>query len=116
MCRPVIDLWMRRPGEVHLSYISNDEEIAASRLVFGGQEVKFNDKVIRWLWVWLDSKLSFDTHIKERVQRAKAAEARIKGLTRTHGLPPGLVRKIQIAAVQAIAFFWLRFLGDLVSI
>ena len=53
----------------------------------------------------LDSKLTFDVHIKEWVQQAKAAEARIKGLTRTHGLPPGLVRKIQIAAVQAIAFF-----------
>ena len=68
MCRPVIDLWMRRPRKMRLSYISNDEEIAASRLVFGGQKVKFHNKATRWLGMWLDSKLSFDAHIEERDQ------------------------------------------------
>ena len=81
------------------------EEVAATKLVFGEQEVKFNDIATRWLGVWLDSGLTFVTHIRERVKRAQAAEARIRGLTRTYGLPPGLVRKIQIAAFQAIAFF-----------
>ena len=81
------------------------EEIAATKLVFGEQEVKFNDIATRWLGVWLDSGLTFVTHIRERVKKAQAAEARIRGLTRTYGLSPGLVRKIQIAAVQAIAFF-----------
>lgn len=57
--------------------------------------------------MWLDSGLTifFGTHIRERAKQARAAEARIKGLTRTYGLPPGLVRKIQIAAVEAIALF-----------
>lgn len=50
------------------------------------------------------SKLTFNTHIKERVKQARAAEARIKGLARTYGLPPGLVRKIQIAAVQLLRY------------
>lgn len=73
--------------------------------MFGEQEVKFNDKATRWLGVWLDSGLTFVTHIKERVKKAQAAEARIKGLTRTYGLPPGLIRKIQIGAVQSIALY-----------
>lgn len=81
------------------------EEITNARLVLGGQEVKFNNTATRWLGIWLDSSLTFVTHIRERLKRAQAAEARIRCLTRAQRLPPGLVRKIQIAAVQAIAFF-----------
>lgn len=81
------------------------EEIAALRLVFGGQKVKFNIKATKWLGIWLDSKLFFDAHIKERIQRAKTAKVRIKGLTKTYKLPSRLIQKIYIAKVQAIAFF-----------
>ena len=87
------------------------EEMAATRLRFGEQEIKFNNKATRWLGVrwwsarlWLDKELTFAIHIRERIKKAQAAEARIKSLTRTYGLPSGLVRKIQIAALQAIAF------------
>ncbi len=37
--------------------------------------------------------------------KAKIAESRIKGLSKTYGLPPALVRRIQVAAVQSIALF-----------
>ena len=73
--------------------------------MLGEQEVRFNDKATRWLGIWLDSGLTFSTYIKERVKQAQAAEARIKGLTRAYRLFPGLVKKIQIAVVQAIALF-----------
>lgn len=82
-----------------------NKETAEIRLTIGKEEIKFNNQATRWLGIWLDSGLIFNTHVKERVKQARAAEARIKGLTRTYGLPSGLVRKIQIAAVQAIALF-----------
>lgn len=59
----------------------------------------------RWLGVWLDSQLKLTSHINERVRRARAAEIQIKGLTRTHGLVPGLVRRIQLAVVQSTAVY-----------
>ena len=37
--------------------------------------------------------------------KARTAEIQIKGLTRSYGLAPGLVRRIQIAAVQSIALY-----------
>lgn len=80
-------------------------EVANTKLVFREQKVKFNNKTTRWLRVWLDSRLTFVIHIRERVKKPQAVEARIKCLTKTYGLLPGLVQKIEIAAVQAIAFF-----------
>ena len=38
-------------------------------------------------------------------ERARAAELRIKGASKTYGLSPALVRKIQIAAVQSVALY-----------
>lgn len=52
---------------------------------------------------WLDSHLNFAAHVNERMKKAKAAEFRIKGLSKTHGLRRALVRRIQIAAVQSVA-------------
>ena len=41
--------------------------------------------------------------------KSDPAEARVKGLSKTYGLPPALVRRIQIAAVQSVALFiWSR--------
>lgn len=59
------------------------EEILARELTFGGQNIKFNDKATRWLEVWFDSGLTFATHISERLKKAHAAKASIRGLTRT---------------------------------
>lgn len=40
------------------------EEILTTRLVFGGQKVWFDNQATRWLEVWLDSKLTFASHIR----------------------------------------------------
>ncbi len=45
------------------------DEISAIRLMLEEQEVTFNDKATRWLGIWLDIRLTFSTHIKERVKR-----------------------------------------------
>ena len=55
--------------------------------------------------MWLDSRLSFNAHISERLGKAKIAESRIRGLSKAYGLPPALVRRIQVAAVQSVALY-----------
>ncbi len=39
------------------------------------------------------------------MRRARIAEIQIKSLTKTHGLIPGLVRRIQLAVVQSTALY-----------
>ncbi len=51
------------------------------------------------------SHSSFTSHINERVRRARTAEIQIKGLTKTYGLVPGLVRRIQLSVVQSTALY-----------
>ncbi len=80
-------------------------QISETRLKIGGEIVNFNKEATRWLGVWLDSHLSFASHVNERMKKAKAAEFRIKQLSKTYGLSPGLVRRIQIAAVQSVALY-----------
>ena len=60
---------------------------------------------MRWLGMWLDSQLKFTSHINERVKRARTAEIQIKGLTKTYGLVPGLVRRIQLSVIQSTALY-----------
>ena len=55
--------------------------------------------------VWLDSQLKLTSHINERVKRARTAEIQIKGLTKTCGLVPGLVCRIQLSVVQSTALY-----------
>lgn len=81
------------------------KQLTDTQLKFGGQTVCFNQKASRWLGVWLDGRLNFSAHVSERLGKAKIAESRTKGLSKTYGLPPALVRRIQVAAVQSIALF-----------
>ena len=77
------------------------KQISENQLRFGGKTVFFNKEATRWLGVWLDSHLNFN----ERMKNARAAELRIKGLSKTYGLCLALVRRIQIAAVQSVALY-----------
>ena len=78
----------------------------------GNKKIKFNQEATRWLGVWLDGQLKFSAHINERIRRARIAEIQIKDLTKTYGLMPGLVRRIQLAVVQSTALYgaelWLK--------
>ena len=55
--------------------------------------------------MWLDSALNFREHKDTYLQKARRAEARLKAVTNRKGLEPGLVRKIQVAAVQSVALY-----------
>ena len=81
------------------------KKIRQARINLQGKRIKFNSEATKWLGIWLDSGLSFKTHYQTRLQKAKAAENRLRSISSTYGLPPGLVRKVQIAAVQSVALY-----------
>jgi ribonuclease HI len=81
------------------------DQVQRARLSIGGKEVVFKQEAIRWLGMLLDTGLTLKAHYQNRLQKAKKAEARVRALCRQQGLPPGLVRRIQKAAVQAVALY-----------
>ena len=81
------------------------DQVRRARLPIGGKEVIFNQTATRWLGVLLDAGLTLKAHYQGRLQKAKKAEARVRALCRQRGLPPGLIWRIQKAAVQAVALY-----------
>lgn len=80
-------------------------QIRNSNIQIGGHLIKFNNEATRWLGFWLDSALNFRYHKEVCIQKARRAEARLRSIVSKKGLSPGLVRRIQIAAVQAVALY-----------
>lgn len=81
------------------------KQLFETQLTIDGEIILFNKNATRWLRIWLDNQLSFTAHVNERMEKARAAEVNIKGLSKIHGLPPALVQRFQIAAVQSIALY-----------
>src|SRR5271156_5828740 len=81
------------------------KQVSQARIRLKNESIHYNKDATRWLGVWLDSGLSFKTHYQTRLQKAKAAENRLRSISGTHGLSPGLVRRVQIAAVQSVALY-----------
>lgn len=81
------------------------KQLRETKIKVGDEQIMFNKDATRWLGIWLDSQLKFNSRINERVRRARTAELQIKSLTRTYGLVPGLVRRIQVAVVQSTALY-----------
>lgn len=57
------------------------EQLTTTNLKFGGQSIRFNQKIIQQLNMWLDNCLNFGHHFREKLKKAKTAEAKIKGLS-----------------------------------
>lgn len=76
-----------------------NRQMAEVQIKIGPEKIKFNKEATRWLGIWLDSQLKFTAHVNEKFQRARTAEIQIKGLTKTYGLTPALIRRIEIAVV-----------------
>ena len=82
-----------------------NRQLRETTVLIAEEHIKYNKEPTRWLKVWLDGQLKFTLHINERISKASTAKIQIKGLTRTYGVAPGLVRQIQIAAVQSITLY-----------
>lgn len=77
--------------------------MAAAVITLRSHEIVFNKDATCWLVIWLDSALNFMEHKNVYIQKAKRAEIHLRSLVGGKWLVAGLVRKIQIAAVQAVA-------------
>lgn len=76
-----------------------------------GHEVAYNKEAVRWLGVWLDSKLSMKVHHKRWISKAKSQQARFNRVCRKTGLPPGSTANLQRAVVQSIATYGIELDG-----
>ena len=81
------------------------EQTERARITVEGHEVSFHKEATRWLGIWLDTGLTLKDHYQTCLRKARSAEARLRTISQRHGLAPGLVRRIQIAAIQAVAFY-----------
>jgi hypothetical protein len=70
-----------------------------------GHSIPYNKEARRWLGVWLDSQLTLAQHHQIRLVQAKRAEAPVCRLVGQLGVTPANVRRIQVAAVQAVALY-----------
>jgi ribonuclease HI len=61
---------------------------------------------MRWLGIWLDSKLTFKTHVEKWTAKAQAVAYHLRGLTNTrHGPLPSAVRRAVRACVEPILLY-----------
>lgn len=61
---------------------------------------------LRWLGIYLDSKLKFKHHIKVRAAQAKRVAGHLRGLNRTQkGMPPFTTRRAITTVIKPTAFF-----------
>ena len=81
------------------------DQTKRARIVVGNHPVSFNHEATRWLGIWLDAGLTLETHYQTCLRKARNAEARVRSLCQAQGLAPGLVRRIQVAAVQSVALY-----------
>ncbi|KAI8402067.1 hypothetical protein FOFC_17372 [Fusarium oxysporum] len=68
-----------------------------------GDVEKHPESALRWLGIWLDSRLSFRLHVEKWAAKAKAVAYHLRGLTNTvHDPPPSAVRSAVRACVESV--------------
>jgi len=97
------------PGRGHMKHLSPRP---TARIRVGNGFVRFNREATRWLGVWMDAHLTFKEHHNRCMKKARAADARLRSLTGTHGVVPACVRAVHIACVQAVALYGSKLWSD----
>ncbi|KAJ7057911.1 hypothetical protein C8F01DRAFT_1085765, partial [Mycena amicta] len=84
--------------------IAGRSDLSDYHITFDGEEIYPSDSV-KWLGVWIDSKLSGTTHIKSRAGSAARALNASMALTHsTWGLKPEMVRDIHAHRASALHY------------
>jgi len=83
----------------------NKEPKMKARVRVGNQEVPYNKEATRWLGVWLDDMLTLNDHTKKTLAKARRALNRVRSLMTKKGLSSEGCKRIQVAAVQAVALY-----------
>ncbi|RKK21367.1 hypothetical protein BFJ66_g17614 [Fusarium oxysporum f. sp. cepae] len=74
-----------------------------------GDVEKHPESALRWLGIWLDSRLSFRLHVEKWAAKAKAVAYYLRGLTNTiHGPLPSAVRSAIKACVKLVLLYGLE--------
>jgi len=83
----------------------NKEPKMNARVAVGNHEVSYNKEATRWLGVWLDDMLTLNDHTKKTLAKARRAQNRVRSLMTKKGLSSEGCKRIQVAAVQAVALY-----------
>jgi len=76
-----------------------------ARIRVGNHKVSYNKEATRWLGVWLDDMLTLNDHTKKTLAKARRAQNRVRSLMTKKGLNSEGCKRIQVAAVQAVALY-----------
>lgn len=71
----------------------------------GGQTVRFTREAIRWLGIWLDYMLTLAENRRRQIGKARQAEARLRRIVSTYGVPLAAARNLQMAIVQGTMLY-----------
>jgi len=67
---------------------------------------------MRWLSIWIDVHLTLKEYQNQWMKKARAAEARLWTLTKTHGVVSESLRGVHVACVQAVTQYWSELWWD----
>ena len=91
------------PKKTELIHFTTQREPITVGLTVAGQAIS-PKKLVRWLGIWFDPKLSFKQHIEKRIDLATAAFLGLQRLSNTQkGLSFRAVRQLYSACVTTIA-------------
>jgi ribonuclease HI len=90
------------PKKTEVTHFSRSKLRTAPAVRHGDVE-KHPELALRWLGIWLDSRLSFRVHVEKWAAKAKAVAYHLRGLTNTiHGPLPSAVRGAVRACVEPV--------------
>ncbi|KAJ3455314.1 hypothetical protein MRS44_013914 [Fusarium solani] len=90
------------PEKTEVMHFSRSK-LRSSPAIRHGDVVKQPESALRWLGIWLDSRLSFRVHVEKWAAKAKAVAYHLRGLANTkHGPLPSAVRSAVRACVEPV--------------
>ncbi|KAJ3453540.1 hypothetical protein MRS44_017787 [Fusarium solani] len=90
------------PEKTEVMHFSRSK-LRSSPAIRHGDVVKQPQSALRWLGIWLDSRLSFRVHVEKWAAKAKAVAYHLRGLANTkHGPLPSAVRSAVRACVEPV--------------
>ncbi|KAF6515471.1 hypothetical protein HZS61_005377 [Fusarium oxysporum f. sp. conglutinans] len=90
------------PKKTEVMHFSRSKLRTNPTVCHGGVE-KYPEAALRWLGIWLDSRLSFRIHVEKWAAKAKAVAYHLRGLANTiHGPLPRAVRSAVRACVEPV--------------
>jgi len=75
------------------------------KIMVGNGFIQFNKQATCWLGVCMDAYLTYKVHHNRCMKKSRAAEARLRTVTKKSGAVPEIVSAVQIACAQAVVLY-----------